>query len=158
MLPKHPYGIDFSAPSRSRRVPNPICRRSSMKSRWLIPIVAFAAGVTWSACNLRSAEVNANSRSIVIDRDSIAYGRTYSEWSAAWEQWVYSIPASRHPLFDNGDCGTEQSGPVWFLGGSSVRTVKFAPTRTSCGVVLSRLISLSIFRSLTTRTRHWKSV
>ena len=22
----------------------------------------------------------------VIDRDSVAYGRTYSEWSAAWEQ------------------------------------------------------------------------
>ncbi|MDR3773898.1 MAG: hypothetical protein P4L26_11155 [Terracidiphilus sp.] len=97
-----------------------------MKSRWLIPIVAFAAGVTWSAYNLRSAKVNANSRSIVIDRDSIAYGRTYSEWSAAWEQWVDSIPASSHPLFDNGDCGTGQSGPVWFLGG------KFCPNGEVC--------------------------
>src|SRR5450631_195145 len=53
----------------------------------------------------------------VIDRDSVAYGRTYSEWSAAWEQWSYSIPASQHPLFDNGDCSVGQSGPVWFLGG-----------------------------------------
>jgi hypothetical protein len=57
----------------------------------------------------------------VIDRDSVAYGRTYSEWSAAWEQWSYSIPVAQHPLFDNGDCSVGQSGPVWFLGG------KFCP-------------------------------
>jgi hypothetical protein len=53
----------------------------------------------------------------VIDRDSVAYGRTYSEWSAAWEQWALSIPVANHPLFDNGDCSVGQSGPVWFLGG-----------------------------------------
>jgi len=53
----------------------------------------------------------------VIDRDSVAYGRTYSEWSAAWQQWALSIPASNHPLFDTGDCSVGQSGPVWFLGG-----------------------------------------
>lgn len=53
----------------------------------------------------------------VIKRDSIAFGKTYSEWSAAWEQWVTSIPVANHPLFDNGDCSVGQSGPVWFLGG-----------------------------------------
>jgi hypothetical protein len=53
----------------------------------------------------------------VIDRDSVAYGRTYSEWSAAWEQWAYSIDATHHPLFDTADCSKDQSGPVWFLGG-----------------------------------------
>lgn len=53
----------------------------------------------------------------VIKRDSTAYGRTYSEWSAAWEQWATSIPFSNHPLFDKGACSVGQSGPVWFLGG-----------------------------------------
>lgn len=64
----------------------------------------------------------------VLDRDSVAYGRTYSEWSAAWEQWATSIPVSTHPLFDKGDCKVGQSGPVWFLGG------KFCATEdTTCG-------------------------
>jgi hypothetical protein len=53
----------------------------------------------------------------VITPNSLAYGRTYSEWSAAWQQWALSIPASNHPLFDTGDCSVGQSGPVWFLGG-----------------------------------------
>ena len=64
----------------------------------------------------------------VMDRDSVAYGRTYSEWSAAWWQWALSIPASQHPLFDTADCSVGQSGPVWFLGG------KFCATNQSnCG-------------------------
>lgn len=62
----------------------------------------------------------------VISPDSVAYGRTYSEWSAAWWQWAFSIPVASHPLFDNGDCSVGQSGPVWFLGG------KFCQTGTSC--------------------------
>jgi hypothetical protein len=53
----------------------------------------------------------------VIKPDSVASGRTYSEWSAAWQQWALSIPVANHPLFDNGDCSVGQSGPVWFLGG-----------------------------------------
>jgi hypothetical protein len=53
----------------------------------------------------------------VIAPSSVVYGRTYSEWSAAWEQWALSIPVANHPLFDNGLCSVGQSGPVWFLGG-----------------------------------------
>lgn len=52
----------------------------------------------------------------VIDRDSVAFGRTYGEWAAAHWQWKFSIPVASHPLFDNADCSTGQSGPVWFLG------------------------------------------
>jgi len=54
---------------------------------------------------------------LVIPPSSVAYGRTYGEWSAAWQQWALSIPVAHHPLFDNGDCSVGQSGPVWFLGG-----------------------------------------
>lgn len=56
----------------------------------------------------------------IIDRDAVAYGRTYSEWNAAWEQWADSIPTANHPLFDNGNCSVGQSGPVWFLGGKFI--------------------------------------
>jgi hypothetical protein len=64
----------------------------------------------------------------VIKPDSVAFGRTYSEWSAGWWQWALSIPVKNHPLFDNGDCGVGQSGSVWFLGG------KFCATdATNCG-------------------------
>lgn len=54
---------------------------------------------------------------VVIKPNSVAFGRTYSEWSAGWWQWALSIPASHHPLFDTAVCGVGQSGPVWFLGG-----------------------------------------
>ena len=53
----------------------------------------------------------------VFSRDSLIYGRTYSDWSAAWQQWADSMPWKNHPLFDTADCSEGQSGPVWFLGG-----------------------------------------
>lgn len=60
----------------------------------------------------------------VLSPNSVSYGRTYSEWVAAWNQWATSTPLATHPLFDNPqtteaapDVGTGQSGPVWFLGG-----------------------------------------
>ena len=69
-----------------------------------------------------------NVRTKIVDADSLAYGRTYSEWAAALEQWADSIPAAQHPLMDNGDCSVGQSGPVWFLAG------KFcALTDPNCG-------------------------
>ena len=54
-------------------------------------------------------------------------GRSYPEWSAAWQRWAIVQPAAHHPLSGPiDDAGTEdplarcrqgQSGPVWFLGG-----------------------------------------
>ncbi|MGD0696992.1 MAG: hypothetical protein ABSB82_19415 [Terriglobia bacterium] len=61
--------------------------------------------------------VNGDKDAQVIDTNSVAYGKTFSEWSAQWNQWADSIPVAQHPLFDNGDCSVGQSGPVWFLGG-----------------------------------------
>src|SRR5450759_3973808 len=86
-----------------------------------ILVVAIVLGLAMLAVPSAMAQV-------VIAPSSVAYGRTYSEWSAAWEQWSYSIPVAQHPLFDNGDCSVGQSGPVWFLGG------KFCANNTpNCG-------------------------
>ncbi len=60
----------------------------------------------------------------VLPPHSHAYGVTYSEWSARWWQWVYSLPTSTngvdtHPFLVEGavDCSYGQSGKVWYLVG-----------------------------------------
>jgi hypothetical protein len=45
-------------------------------------------------------------------------GLSYSEWSAAWFQWVFSLPVTDHPLFDTADCSAGQTGNVWFIDGT----------------------------------------
>lgn len=48
------------------------------------------------------------------------FGMTYGEWSAAWWQWAFSLPADNNPFFDETGCangGNGQFGPVWFLTG-----------------------------------------
>jgi hypothetical protein len=46
------------------------------------------------------------------------FGRTYAEWSAAFWQWDFSLPADHHPLTDTADVSAGQSGHVWFIGGT----------------------------------------
>ena len=43
---------------------------------------------------------------------------SYSQLGDMFFQWNFSIPVPANPMFDNGDCKTGQSGPVWFLGGT----------------------------------------
>lgn len=56
----------------------------------------------------------------VLSPNSPQFGRTYGEWSAAWWQYVLSIPAPTNPLLDatGAKCGLEQAGPVFFLVGT----------------------------------------
>jgi hypothetical protein len=58
-----------------------------------------------------------NSNPAVLPVQSHAYGLSYSEWSARWWQWFFSLPIDSSPLFGTADCSFGQSGPVWFLGG-----------------------------------------
>jgi hypothetical protein len=46
--------------------------------------------------------------------------KTIGQWSAAWWQWLTSIPTATNPLLDpTGQfSGVNQSGPVWFLVGA----------------------------------------
>ena len=48
---------------------------------------------------------------------STLYGKTYSQWSAAWWQWGDSLRITYHPLYDTAPIDVGQSGPVWFFGG-----------------------------------------
>jgi hypothetical protein len=65
-----------------------------------------------------SAEA-ANENQGVLPVNSNSHGRSYGEWSAAWWQWVLSIPTPVNPLLDEtgANCAEGQSGHVWFLAG-----------------------------------------
>jgi hypothetical protein len=66
---------------------------------------------------------------------SHTHGKTYGEWAAAWWQYVYSIPVSDNPLFDEtgANAGVGQSGSVFFLvgvinvSGTANRTITVPP-------------------------------
>jgi hypothetical protein len=65
----------------------------------------------------------------IFPPDSQPYGKSYSQWSAAWWQWACSIPAAHNPLLDQTgqDATINQIGNVWFLagnfGGASTRSI-----------------------------------
>jgi len=49
------------------------------------------------------------------------FGKSYGSWSVAWWQYVLSQPTRSNPLTDptGAGCGVAQSGPVFFLVGTS---------------------------------------
>jgi hypothetical protein len=56
----------------------------------------------------------------VLPPNSNAFGKSYGEWSAAWWQWLLSIPEAKNPNLDatGVNCAEGQSGKVWFLAGT----------------------------------------
>ncbi len=53
------------------------------------------------------------------------YGRTYGDWGVRFIQWMLAIPAAESPMLDTSGarCAKGQSGPVWYLFGSSTSPV-----------------------------------
>ncbi|MFI5365859.1 MAG: DUF3455 domain-containing protein [Candidatus Binatia bacterium] len=60
-------------------------------------------------------------------------GLTYSEWSAKWFQWTYSLPFTQHQLFDTADCSAGQTGDVWFIDGTR-SAAGFPPGGRDCAI------------------------
>ena len=56
----------------------------------------------------------------VYANNSLIYGKQYSDWTAEWWKWAYSIPKNVHPAYDDYgyNCHVNQSSPVWFFPGS----------------------------------------
>jgi hypothetical protein len=52
---------------------------------------------------------------------SNAYGKSYNQWAADWWNWALSGPDGNNVLQDTTGalCGLNQSGPVWYLAGTS---------------------------------------
>ena len=72
---------------------------------------------------------------------SVAYGRSYDEWSQDWWRWAFSIPTGINPILDaTGDsCAYGQDGPVWFLAGNFG-----GATTRSCSIGCNKAIFLPI--------------
>jgi hypothetical protein len=78
----------------------------------------------------------------ILPAGSSAYGQTYGEWSGAWWQWTYSIPADMNPVNDpTGEfAAVGQSGPVWLLAGNfGGTTVRHATVPAGKGLLLAIL-------------------
>jgi hypothetical protein len=98
----------------------------------------FAAAFT---ATLLLTTATANAQGFVAPPDSLPGGLSYQQWSAEWWQWAYAIPASMNPIFDTTgvNCAVNQSGPVWFLAGTS----GFTATR-NCIVPAGKMILFPI--------------
>lgn len=53
--------------------------------------------------------------------NSKPFGKSYGEWGAKWWQWNYAIPKKDNPISDKtgAKCAIGQSGPAWFLAGTT---------------------------------------
>jgi hypothetical protein len=71
-------------------------------------------------------------------------GSTYATWSEAWWRWAMAIPSAQSPLADatGANCTVGQSGPVWFLAGTTGGTA----TRT-CAVPAGKAVLFPIFNA-----------
>ena len=118
-------------------------------------VVATVSGLAILALAVRCmpnvfANDNDRERGKIFGRDSVVYGRTYSDWNAAWQQWADSIPTANHPLFDNGDCSVGQTGPVWFLGRKFVPlggTANFDNIVRDCNVPAGKALYVAIYNA-----------
>src|ERR1051326_4815101 len=98
----------------------------SMKFRLKEYICTIFFGILFAIVNLAvipplsRAEVSTNTFGIFAV-DSNPSGLPYGEWTAKWWQWSYSIPRDMNPIMDmtGKNCGQGQTGPVWFLAGTS---------------------------------------
>jgi hypothetical protein len=87
-------------------------------------LFAFALVATLLLASSASAIAKGNPKDIpgVMPPNKPAFGKTYEEWSVAWWQWIFSLPAippENHPLIDKtgAACAAGQQGDVWFLAG-----------------------------------------
>lgn len=66
-----------------------------------------------------TAQATDGNGALVYPPTSTIAGKTYSEWSAKWWQYVLPIPTPSNPTLDTTGayCDVAQRGPVWFLAG-----------------------------------------
>ena len=81
---------------------------------------------------------------LTFPTDSNPYGVYYKNWTGKWWQWIFCLPRSINPLIDRTGryCAEGQSGPVWFLAGTSgtVRSSKRRCTIPSGKAILFPIV------------------
>src|SRR5262245_30922229 len=91
-----------------------------ISGRWHMLATILVALLLLSAATAEAANPNPG----VLPPHSEAFGKTYAEWSVRWWRWLLSQPFDSNPTIDTSgtDCANGQSGPVWFLAGSPVKS------------------------------------
>ncbi len=81
-------------------------------------------------------------------------GRSYSEWSKKWYEWVQFIRKDVNPATDSTgmNCSSNQRGPVWFLAGTTGVEAK-----RSCTVPAGKDIFLSIINEMSSTAQYGKT-
>src|SRR5215471_483065 len=105
-----------------------------MKSPILNGLCMLTLAATWIGL------AHGNAQSInpgIVDPTNIYAGKTYSQWSAAFWQYLMSLPTTNNPLllYDStypiAPLHTAQTGPVWFISGRRPRTVPIVQSTTN---------------------------
>jgi hypothetical protein len=116
--------------------------KHSLKSGLLLPLVV-AAGFAVGALPVTAAQTPK-----VLPPNAIAYGKSPSEWSAAYWQWLFALPVAGHPGTDSPDYDVTdgQSGHVWFLTGpfGTVERNVTVPAGTSLFIALVNVDSSTL--------------
>jgi hypothetical protein len=81
-------------------------------------IIAVIGLFVPSLVQVVSAESN---NAVVYSLDAKPFGLPYGIWAAHWQKWMAEIPTPDNPTIDTTgkNCGLNQSGPVWFLTGTT---------------------------------------
>lgn len=85
----------------------------------IVVLLLIISSVTIPSLPQSSLAENTSPRRVSLD--SKPYGVSYPQWTAKWWQWALSIPLKDNPQNDptGKNCGLKQSGPVWFLVGTT---------------------------------------
>jgi hypothetical protein len=107
----------------------------------LLPLLSAAPAVAATA-----DEPASSATSVVMPPGSHPYGKTYGGWSASWWQYMLSVPAATNPLLDQtgADCGAQQSGQVFYLGGAFDANGTVSVHRTQCHVPAGKALFFPI--------------
>ena len=85
-----------------------------------------------------------NVSNLVYDLNTKPFNVSYSDWTAKWWQWAYSIPWDRNPSYDDTGkyCSENQNGTVWFL------TQAFEhPVTRACEIPRSTALLITLLNS-----------
>jgi hypothetical protein len=115
--------------------PRPVVTHFTYTSRWLRRVAAIISAALLAAAGIGAAPSAALAQSTrptpgVLPPWANAFGRSYSQWSAAQWQWTLQQPnVPQSPAADPNpgtpsqpqavDCTLGQSGKVWFLAGTT---------------------------------------
>jgi hypothetical protein len=96
------------------------------------------------------SNTSSSSNPAIFPPDSQPYGLTYGEWTAKWWQWADSIPTANNPQLDQTgkDCAQaqNQTGPVWFLAGTSGGSAERTCTIPAGKAILLPIVNIAYVR------------